>query len=126
MQGMLNASQIDSLAEEQLREATRGLTGQFEQRDRGAEAVQSEILFKSNRIGQPAYELARQKRVRFDRSSEKLDRAQARLREEALDADLAAIGEEPEQLQSTPPARKDKSVPRREPLPDRLRQSNSS
>jgi transposase len=110
---MLNAPDLESLSAPQLREVTRDLLGKVE-------ALQSEVLFKSTRIDQLTYELARYKRVRFDHSSEKLDAAQASLLEEALDADLAAIEEELEQLQPTPPASKNKSVPRREPLPDHL------
>jgi len=54
--------------------------------------------------------------LRFDCSSEKLDAAQANLLEETLDADLAAIEEELEQLQPTPTAIKGKSnKPRRDP-----------
>jgi len=121
MRGMLSTSQIDSLTEAELREASRDLLGKLEQRDREAEALKSEIIFKSARIDQLTYELARYKRLRFDRSSEKLDAAQANLLDETLDADLAAIEEELEQLQPTPPANKGKSnKPRREALPAHL------
>jgi transposase len=110
---MLNTPDLESLSPLQLREVTRNLQDQVR-------ALQSEVLFKSTRIDQLTYELARYKRLRFGRTSEKLDAVQASLLEEALDTDLAAIEEELEQLQPTPPARKDKSVPRREPLPDHL------
>jgi len=113
MRGMLNAPDLESLSAPQLREVTRDLLDQVQ-------ALQSEVQFKSTRIDQLTYELARYKRLRFGRTSEKLDAAQASLLEEALDTDLAAIEEELGQLQPTPPARKDKSVPRREPLPDHL------
>lgn len=110
---MLNAADLESLSEPQLREATRDLL------DKVA-ALQGEVLFKSARIEQLTYELARYKRIRFDRTSEKLDRNQASLLEEAIDADLAALEEELEQLQPAEPAKREKSKPRREPLPENL------
>jgi len=64
MQGMLNVTNLESLSAPQLREVTRDLLDKVE-------ALQSEVLFKSTRIDQLTYELARYKRVRFERSSEK-------------------------------------------------------
>jgi transposase len=84
------------------------------------QALKSEVRFKSARIEQFTFELARYKRIRFDRSSEKLDRTQASLLEEALDEDLSSLEEELEQLQPTPPAKREKSKPRREHLPEHL------
>lgn len=110
---MLNTTDLESLAEPQLREVTRDLLDELQ-------ALKSEVRFKSARIEQLTYELARYKRIRFDRTSEKLDRAQASLLEEALDEDLCALEEELEQLQPTRPARQEKSKPRRERLPEHL------
>ena len=120
MRGMVNATDLESLSAPQLREVTRDLIEQLAQTDRQREALKSEVLFKSARIEQLTYELARYKRLRFDRSSEKLDAAQASLLEEALDSDLASIEEELEQLEPTPPAKKEPNKPRREALPDHL------
>jgi transposase len=120
MRRMLSASQIESLNAEQLREVTRGLLGKLEERDREAEALKSEILFKSARIDQLTYELARYKRLRFDRTSEKLDAGQANLLEETIDADLAAIEEELDQLRPEAAAGRQKRKPKREPLPPHL------
>ena len=117
---MLNATDLESLAEPQLREVSRDLVEQIAAYQEQAEAYKREILFKSTRIDQLTYELARYKRVRFERTSEKLDRTQASLLEEALDEDLCAIEEELEQLQPTPPADRQKSRPRREALPAHL------
>ena len=110
---MLNATDLESLAEPQLREVTRDLLDELQ-------ALKSEVRFKGARIEQLTYELARYKRIRFDRTSEKLDRAQASLLEEALDEDLCALEEELEQLQPTRAARQEKSKPRRERLPEHL------
>ena len=84
---MLNATDLESLSEPQLREVTRDLQDQVQ-------TLRSEVLFKRTRIEQLTYELARYKRIRFGHSSEKLDATQASLLDEALDADLAAIEEE--------------------------------
>lgn len=110
---MLNATDLESLAEPQLREVSRDLLEKVE-------ALSREVLFKSTRIDQLTYELARYKRIRFDRTSEKLDRTQASLLEEALDEDLSAIEEELEQLQPTAPTKREKGKPRREVLPEHL------
>ena len=110
---MLNATDLESLSEPQLRDATRDLLDTVE-------ALKNEVLFKSTRIEQLTYELARYKRLRFDRASEKLDRAQASLLEEALDEDLCALEEELEQLQPTPAPKPEKAKPRREHLPEHL------
>ena len=85
MRCMLIVTDLDSLSEPQLREVNRELLEQIAAYERKAEADRREILFKGTRIDQLTYELARCKRVRFDRKSEKLDRAQASLLEEALD-----------------------------------------
>jgi len=84
------------------------------------DSLQRELLFKTTRVDQLTYELARYKRLKFDRSSEKLDPAQASLLEETIDVDLAAMQEELEQLEPTPPAVKAKLQPRREVLPPNL------
>ena len=110
---MLNATDLESLSEPQLRDATRDLLDTVE-------ALKNEVLFKSTRIEQLTYELARYKRLRFDRASEKLDRTQASLLEEALDEDLCALEEELEQLQPTPAPKREKAKPRREHLPEHL------
>ena len=120
MRCMVNAADLESLSAPQLREVTRDLIEQLAETDRQREALKSEVLFKSARIEQLTYELARYKRLRFDRSSEKLDAVQASLLEEALDSDLASIEEELEQLEPTPPEKKEPSKPRREALPDHL------
>src|SRR5271169_526172 len=121
MRCMVSTTDLDSLSAPQLREVTRDLIDKLLEQERQSEALKSEILFKTTRIDQLTYELARYKRLRFDRSSEKLDAAQANLLEETLDADLAAIEEELEQLQPTQPAKKEKAKkPRREALPAHL------
>ena len=123
---MANAGEIESLNAPQLRELTRELverlTEQQRKNNENAEAIESlkrELLFKTTRIEQLTYELARYRRIRFDRSSEKLDPAQASLLEESLDSDLAAIEAELERLRDEPKT-SPKQTPRREALPAHL------
>src|SRR5882724_4383249 len=109
---MVDATELENLDAPQLRDLTRELIEQItEQRD--------ELRFKNTRIEQLTFELARYKRVRFEASSEKLDAAQASLLEETLDADLAAIEEQLEQLAAEPTS-SPKQTPRREALPAHL------
>src|SRR5919205_578419 len=89
---------------------------------RAAERIESlkrELLYKSTRIEQLSYELARYKRLRFARSSEALHGVQASLLQEALDCDLAAIEEQLEQLRARPKSAATQR-PRREALPAHL------
>lgn len=123
---MVNPTELETLKAPQLRELTRELVEQLSaqqhQNDESAETIASlkrELLFKSTRIEQLTYELARYKRMRFAHSSEKLDAVQASLLEEALDADLAAIEEQLEQLRERPKSAP-RHPPRREVLPAHL------
>jgi len=123
---MVNPTELESLKAPQLRELTRELVEQLSaqqhQNDESAQTIVSlkrELLFKSTRIEQLTYELARYKRMRFAHSSEQLDAVQASLLEEALDADLAAIEEQLEQLRERPKSAP-RHPPRREVLPAHL------
>lgn len=120
---MVDAEQLKGLDAEQLREVTlrllKDLTEQqslLEAKDRSIETLTREVTFKSTKVDQLTHELAQYKRLRFGKSSEKLDAAQASLLEETLDADLAAIEEELKQLRP-PPKTENKQQPRRTPLP---------
>jgi transposase len=117
---MVNAIELESLDAPQLRVPARDLIERHTEGKLKSKALNREIYFKSTRIDQITYELARYERLQFDRSGEKLDVTQASLLEEVLDADLGGIEEELEQLQPTPPAKKDPSKPRREALPAHL------
>ena len=123
---MVDADQLEGLDAEQLREVTlrllKDLTEQqslLEAKDRSIETLTREVTFKSTKVDQLTHELAQYKRLRFGKSSEKLDAAQTSLLEETLDADLAAIEEELKQLRP-PPKTDDKQQPRRTPLPANL------
>src|SRR4249920_3800395 len=97
---MVNPTELETLNAPQLRELTRELVERLSEQqhknDQSAEAIDTlkrELLFKSTRIEQLTYELARYKRLRFARTSEQLNAVQASLLEEVFDCDLAAIEE---------------------------------
>jgi len=120
---MVDAEQLKGLNAEQLREVTLRLIkdrtkqqSQLEAKDRSIETLTREVTFKTAKVDQLTHELAQYKRLRFGKSSEKLDAAQASLLDETLDADLAAIEEELKQLRP-PPKTEDKQQPRRTALP---------
>jgi transposase len=119
---MVDAEQLKGLSAEQLHAVTLRLVDGFaeqqrllEAKDRSIEMLTREVTFKSTKVDQLTHELAQYKRLRFGKSSEKLDAAQSSLLEETFDADLAAIEEALKQLHP-PPKTEDKQQPRRTPL----------
>jgi transposase len=71
-----------------------------------------EILYRQAKINQLTHEMAVLKRWKFGRSREQLDAAQASLLDETIDADIAAIEQE---LQDLAPADKAAKEPRQQP-----------
>ena len=80
-----------------------------------------EILYRQAKIDQLTHEMALLKRWKFGRSREQLDSTQASLLDEAVDADIAAIGEELEHLAPAPIIdAAPRQQPRRAALPPEL------
>jgi transposase len=104
---------LDSLSPEALRALAAELIVTVGKRDR-------ELVFRQTRIDQLTHELALLKRFRFGRRSEQLDSGQASLLEESVEADLAAIEVELDDLQTDSPERKPRSQPKRAALPASL------
>ena len=80
-----------------------------------------ELVYSSTKIDQLTHEIAALKRWKFGRSREQLDAGQARLLDETIDADIAAIEQELQDL--TPVAKTDTQThqpPRRAVLPAEL------
>lgn len=111
----LDGDRLDSLGAEQLRELVARL---LERSGRDA----AEIVWRDAKIDKLTFEIAQLKRLKYDKSSERLDAEQRALFDEAVQADIAAIEEQIAQLQATLPAKTegDKQVPRRTALPARL------
>ncbi|MFM9428573.1 transposase, partial [Variovorax sp. GrIS 2.14] len=126
----MNATKIndlDGLDAVQLREVLRGLIERaghqqrvIEAHDRIIATKDREIHFKQTKVDQLTHEIAMLRRWKFAACSERLNAGQRSLLDETLDADIAAIEQELEQLASVPGAEKTKQVPRRAPLPAHL------
>ena len=81
-------------------------------------AQDRELIWRQTKIDQLTHELALHKRWRFGVKTERLPAEQAQLFEETVEADLAAMTEELEQLSGKPPAAKGQA--KRKPLPPEL------
>ena len=80
-----------------------------------------EIVYRQAKIDQLTHEMAVLKRWKFGRSREQLDTAQVSLLDETIDADIAAIEQELQDLASPPaPAKEPRQQPRRAALPPEL------
>ena len=121
---MLDVTQIDrnqlcSLGADQLRSLVTKL---LDSADRDARS----IVWRDAKIDKLTFEIAQLRRLKYAAKSEKsdaLDAGQKALFEEAVEADIAAIEAEIEELKATLPAKPDageKQTPKRAPLPERL------
>jgi transposase len=116
---MLIPDRLDELNANELRQLVQGLAAEVSQQAALIGQKDHELHWRQAKIGKLTHELALHKRWRFDARSEQLPGEQARLFEETVEADLAAIEVELEQLSSPkPPA--EKAKPRRQPLPPEL------
>ncbi|KVO25105.1 IS66 family transposase [Burkholderia ubonensis] len=103
---------LDALSPEELRTLAAQLMAQVGEKDR-------ELRYRQTRIDQLTHEIATLKRLQFGKRSEQFTAEQMSLLNEAIDADLAALEIELEQLQPTP-ADKQRQQPKRALLPSHL------
>ncbi|MGF6923395.1 transposase [Paraburkholderia sp. 40] len=111
---------LDALSPEQLRALAAQLIVQVTEQDREAGEKERELQYRQTRIDQLTHELSVLKRLQFGKRSEQLDTEQMSLLDEAIDADLAALEIELEQLQPDTPAGKQRQKPKRTSLPPQL------
>ena len=112
---------LTNLNAQELREMVTELMAQVGENAKTIASKDREILYRQTRIDQLTHEMAVLKRWKFGRSREQLDQAQASLLDEAIDADIAAIEEELEQLApSTKPNAETRKQPKRAALPPEL------
>ena len=112
----------------QLRELARDLIAQIAGRDRQIASLDQtisskdrEILYRQAKIDQLTHEMAVLKRWKFGRSREQLDAGQASLLDETIDADIAAIEQELQNLAPPDQAVKEtRQKPKRAALPPEL------
>lgn len=124
---MVDAPQISAAALASMDEPTlRAFTGELLERIQRADR---EIAWRTAKIDQLTFEMAQLKRVRFGRKSELLDADQRALFDEAVDADIAALQAQLDELAaaaakadepSSPPADSGKRQPKRAALPAHL------
>ena len=117
----VTADSLPSLNAEQLRALASDLIAQIASLGQSITRKDREILYRGAKIDQLTHEIAVLKRMQFGKSREQLDAGQASLLEETIEADIAAIEQE---LQNLAPAGKtDKETankPKRAALPAEL------
>ena len=120
----LNAKQLRELARDLIAQianrdhAISGLDQQIASLDQTITSKDREILYRQAKIDQLTHEMAVLKRWKFGRSREQLDAGQVSLLDETIDADIAAIEQELQDL--APPANAAKEPcqqPKRAALP---------
>lgn len=118
---------LNTLSTEQLRALAAQLIAQVEERDREiaqktreVDQNERELHYRQTRIDQLTHEISILRRQQFGRRSEQLSSEQMNLLDEAIDADLAAIELELEQLRPQTPVEQPRQQPKRTPLPARL------
>lgn len=112
---MIAAPQLHDMDESQLRDLAKQLLQRIE-RDA------HEIGWRDAKLEKLTFEMAHLKRIKFGKSSEQMDAAQKALFDEGVDADIAAIEAELEDLKKStkPPADGENNRPKRAPLPEHL------
>ena len=103
---------LDALNPDELRTLAAQLMAEVGEKNR-------ELRYRQTRIDQLTHEIATLKRLQFGKRSEQFSVEQMSLLNEAIDADLAALEIELEQLKPTP-ADKQRQKPKRAPLPPHL------
>ena len=104
---------LDALSPDELRSLATQLIAQVGEKDQ-------ELRYRQTRIDQLTHEIAVLRRLHFGKRSEQLNVEQMSLLNEAIDADLAALEIELEQLQPNTAPDKQRQKPKRTPLPPEL------
>jgi len=110
---MNSPADLDALSPDELRTLAAQLMARVGENER-------ELRYRQTRIDQLTHEIAVLKRLHFGKRSEQLNVEQMSLLNEAIDADLAALEIELEQLQSNTAPDKQRQKPKRAPLPPHL------
>lgn len=114
---VIDTADLDHLDAQQLRQMVLSLR-QGAAADRlEIERRDHEIAFKQAAIDKLTHEMAVLKRLKFAAKSEAFNAEQKSLLEETIDADLAAVERELEELASAPSAQREKQLPKRQALP---------
>jgi transposase len=110
---MNSPADLDALSPDELRTLAAQLMAQVGENEQ-------ELRYRQTRIDQLTHEIAVLRRLHFGKRSEQLNVEQMSLLNEAIDADLAALEIELEQLQSNTAPDRQRQKPKRTPLPAHL------
>ena len=111
---------LNNLSAQQLREMVASLMGHVSDKDAQIARHQTELKHSQALNAKLAHENALLKRMKFAAQSERFNAEQRSLLEDEIEADLAAVAVEIEQLQPPAPAPQAKQQPKRQPLPANL------
>ena len=111
---------LDDLSAEQLREMVVSLMGHVSGQAAQIARNQTELKHSLALNAKRTHENALLKRMKFAAQSEKFNAQQRSLLEDEIEADLAAVAHEIEQLQPPAACLQAKSQPKRQPLPAHL------
>ena len=117
---MIDATHLDQLNAQQLRETVLSLVETMASQSAVIDRKDREIAFKQAFIDKLTHEMAVLKRLKFAAQSEAYNAEQKSLLEESIDTDLAALAAEIEQAASPAQGQDDKQKPKRQPLPGNL------
>ncbi|QMV73206.1 IS66 family transposase [Comamonas piscis] len=111
---------LNNLSAEQLREMVASLMGHVTDKDAQIARHQTELKHSQALNAKLTHENALLKRMKFAAQSERFNAEQKSLLEDEIEADLAAVAVEIEQLQPPAAAPDAKQQPKRQPLPTQL------
>ena len=111
---------LNNLSAEQLREMVASLMGHVTAKDAQIVRHQTELKHSQALNAKLTHENALLKRMKFAAQSERFNAQQRSLLEDEIEADLAAVAVEIEQLQPPAAAPEAKQQPKRQPLPAHL------
>ena len=111
---------LNDLSAEQLREMVASLMGRVTDKDAQIARHQTELKHSQALNAKLTHENALLKRMEFAAQSERFNAEQKSLLEDEIEADLAAVAVEIEQLQPPAAAPDAKQQPKRQPLPTQL------
>ena len=117
---MIDATHLDQLNAQQLRQTVRSLIGTMASQASQIERKDREIAFKQAVIDKIPHEMAVLKRLKFAAKSEAFNAEQKSLLDETIDADMEALQRELDALQQPVKDEGDKQKPKRQALPEGL------
>ncbi|WP_412101656.1 IS66 family transposase [Comamonas piscis] len=117
---MVQQQSLNNLSAEQLREMVASLMGHVTDKDAQIARHQTELKHSQALNAKLTHENALLKRMKFAAQSERFNAEQKSLLEDEIEADLAAVAVEIEQLQPPAAAPDAKQQPKRQPLPTQL------